>query len=98
MFRLVEMTEVYSVDVEGRIETGTVGFFKNPDIAAAFAKLEGGYMMHTRPTFVLTDGILGFVVRDHGVVKLFVDEEEAVKLREKALAKLSPEERKILGH
>ncbi len=94
-FKIVEMTEVYQTDVEGRGKTNTVGFFKNPDIAKAFA--EGhDYTFQTAASLVLTDGVTGFVIESQEPVKFFSDEEEVLKLKEKAMKKLTPAERKLL--
>jgi hypothetical protein len=46
---------------------------------------------------VLTDGTVGYVIEDQKPVKLFDDEVEALEIKKKAVAKLSFEERKLLG-
>ena len=96
-FKIEKMTEVYGVDEDGR-KTKTVGFFKKQDIAVAFAGTQKGSFSHkTNDAFVLTDGAIGFVIETIEPVTLFNDEEEALKIRKEALAKLSAQERRILG-
>jgi len=96
-FKIVQMTEVYRVDDDER-KSSPLGFFKDPNIAKVFAGAQTDANWHkTAPAFVLTDGTVGYVIGQSEPVKLFNDEEEAVNLRKKAVAKLSPEERKLLG-
>jgi len=97
-FRIVEMTEVYRIDNDGR-KSNTLGFFKNPDVAKSFAGVQTDANWHrTDQALILTNGIIGFVVTESESVKLFDDEEEALKIKEKVLAKLTPAERKLLGY
>lgn len=46
---------------------------------------------------VLTDGKVGFIVNDAEEVTLIEDEDAMLQIREAAAAKLTPEERKVLG-
>lgn len=95
-FKIIEMVEVYKIN-DDAIKTTSVGFFKNPDIATAFAGSQTEANWHkTGPAFVLTDGKVGFIV-DVREVKLFDDEAEALRIKEGIIAKLSPAERKIFG-
>ncbi len=96
-FKVIEMTEVYRMDVDGR-KTASLGFFKDPNIAGAFAGAQKDANYHkTHTVFVLTNGEVGYVIETQESVKLFDDEKEAVDLRKKAIEKLSPNERKLLG-
>ena len=96
-FKIIEMTEVYRVDDDGR-KSSSLGFFKDPNTAAAFAGVQTDASWHkTEKVLVLTDGTVGYVIEDQKPVKLFDDESEALKIKKKAVAKLSPVERKLLG-
>lgn len=95
--RIVEMTEVYRVDDDG-LRSKTLGFFKDPDIAAAFAGVQTDAPWHrTSSALVLTDGGVGYVVEDMQPIMLFDDEAEALDIRNKVLARMSPAERKLFG-
>lgn len=98
-FTIVEMTEVYGKDEDGR-KAQSLGFFRDPTVAKAF---EGnrqrpgshwGYGMATH--FVLTDGFVAFIVKPD-LVNMVNDEQAALDARNAAIAKLSPEERTLLG-
>lgn len=96
-FKIVEMTEVYRLDDDGR-KSSSLGFFKDPNTAAAFAGVQTDASWHkTGQALVLTDGTVGYVIEDQKPVKLFDDEVEALEIKKKAVAKLSPAERKLLG-
>lgn len=96
-FKVVEMTEVYLVDYDGR-KSRSLGFFKDPDIASAFAGVQIDASMHkTGQALVLTNGTVGYVIEDQKPVKFFDDEMEMLEIKRKAIAKLSPAERKLLG-
>lgn len=96
-FKIIEMTEVYRVDDDGR-RTSSLGFFKSKVIAEAFAGMQRDANYHkSKQALVLTDGIIGYVIEEQEIVKLFDDEDEAVEIKKKALAKLSPAERRLLG-
>lgn len=94
-YTISEMTEVYRVNEDGR-KIGTVGFFKKSDVAAAFAEAEDEHYLGTGLAFVLTNGTTGFVIGEPEMVKLFDDEAEALRLKEKAIASLSPAQRRLL--
>ncbi|USN94507.1 MAG: hypothetical protein H6791_01955 [Candidatus Nomurabacteria bacterium] len=97
-FKIVEMTEVYRVDDDG-LKSSSLGFFKDPNIASAFAGVQKNASWHkTGQALVLTDGTIGYVIEDQNPVKLFDDEAEALDIKKKAVAKFSPEERKLLGY
>ncbi len=94
-YKIVEMTEVYQIDDDGR-KTNSLGFFKDKNIAEVFAGAQTDANWHkTGQALVLTDGAVGYIVGSESVV-LFNDEKEALDLKQKALAKLSPAERKLL--
>jgi hypothetical protein len=96
-FKIVEMTEVYNVDENGR-KSSSLGFFKDSNIAEAFAGVQTNASWHrTGQALVLTDGTIGYVIGQRDAVKLFDDEAEALDIKKKAIAKLSPAERKLLG-
>jgi len=96
-FKIVEMTEVYRVDEDG-LKSSSLGFFKDPNTATAFAGVQTNASSHkTIQVLVLTDGTVGYVIMHQDPVKLFDDETEAHEIKKKALAKLSPAERELLG-
>ncbi len=96
-FKIVEMTEVYRMDNDG-LKSSSLGFFKNPNMAMAFAGVQTDPSWHkTEQALVLTDGTVGYVIEEQNPVKLFDDEAEALEIKKKAVAKLSPAERKLLG-
>ena len=94
-FSIEEYTEVYMVNTDGR-KTKSHGFFKDENTAKAFAQnqTDADYF-RTEKTFILADGKIGFALGES--VTLVDDEQIALDMKEKALQKLSPEERKILG-
>lgn len=86
-----------STDENGRYEVG--GYFKDKDLASATGKGKGWYGDDGKMEEVLVltnDGAFGFVV---GSDRVFLSDQDALKARavEKARAKLTPEERKLLG-
>jgi hypothetical protein len=96
-FKIVEMTEVYMVNTDGR-KTSTLGFFRDKMIAKAFAGGQKDASYHeTRFALILTDGTTGYRIESQEPVKLFDDEAEALEIKAKAAKKLSPEERSLLG-
>lgn len=95
-FKIVEMTEVYRVYVDGS-GYRSLGFFKDPITATAFAGAQmDANWYKTGQALVLTDGTVGYLIEDQKPVKLFDDEAEALAIKKKAVAKLSPAERKLL--
>lgn len=96
-FKIVVMTEVFEVNEDGR-KSKSIGFFKDPTVAKVFASAQTDATWHqTCLQPVLTNGVIGWVIGTKTPVKLFDDEKEAAELRAKAIAKLSPEERALLG-
>lgn len=94
-FTVQELTEVYELDVEGRQKIKSIGFFRDENVAKAFAQNQTDANYHrTQKVIVLTNGEIGFVIGEP--VILLNDEKAALEVREKALAKLSPEERRLL--
>lgn len=70
-FKIVEMTEVWANDGEG-INMQTFGVFKDPDAAKAFAASDPSpshFVCEATPVLVLTDGNVGFIIRNQGPVK-----------------------------
>lgn len=96
-FKIVEMTEVYRVNEDGR-KSISLGFFKDLNIASAFAGGQTDASWHkTGQALVLTDGTVGYVIAQQDPVKLFEDEAEVLKIKERVVAKLTIAERKVLG-
>lgn len=94
-FTVRELTEVFRTNEDGK-KTMSIGFFQNEAIAKAFKQNMVDAAWHqTEKAFILTNGKVGFHL-DGYPVKLFDDEKTALEIREKALAKLSLEERSIL--
>jgi hypothetical protein len=90
------MTEVYRFDGDGK-KVHSVGFFKDATVAEAFRRVHPYVDWHKiAPAHVLTNGVIGYHIADTEPVTLFNDEEIAV-IRKKILAKISPEERAVLG-
>lgn len=90
-FRVVEMTEVYEVNEDGR-KLASIGFFKDLNVATVFAESYVG--RKTKPVFVLTDEVVGYALTEESL-KVFDDQKEAFELRKKAIAKLTYTERKL---
>jgi hypothetical protein len=94
-FSVEQFTEVFMVDCDGR-KSKSLGFFHNETIANAFAGNQKDANWHkVRNVLVLTDGINGFIVGEP--IEILNDEQTTLEIREKAKAKLSDAERKILG-
>jgi len=93
-FKLEILTEVYMTDEDG-IKRGTAGFFRDKNVAEAFAdNVTDANFTKTAEAAVFHNGTIGFRLAEE--VKLLDDEKEALRLREAALAKLSPAERAVL--
>lgn len=93
-FTIREYTEVFNVDDDGR-KTVAIGYFKSDTIAKAFVQNgPGATYRKTEKVLLLTNGNAAFLLGES--VKLMDDEKAALKIREAAMKKLSPEERKIL--
>lgn len=93
-FTVEELTEVYFEDLSGR-KLKSLGFFKDENIAKGFAGTKTDSNYHkTEKHFVFTDGKSGFLIGEQ--ITLLDDEAAALKIREKALSKLSEEEKIIL--
>ena len=59
-FKIVEMTEVYTVWINGR-KTSSAGFVSNEVVAKAFIKTQiDSYRYRIRQALVLTNGTIGF--------------------------------------
>ncbi len=95
-YMVEKMAEVYKTDVDG-MKTNTVGYFRNGQVAAAWAQGQTDPFNHkTAEVLVVTNGERHFSFGGQPI-SLFDDEQAALEVREKALAKLSPEERAVLG-
>lgn len=94
-FTVQEYTEVYMTDNDGRISK-SLDHFKDESIAKAFAGHQPDAAWHkTRKVLLLTDGKVAFVLGER--VTLVDNEKMALEVKEAALKKLTPEERKVLG-
>lgn len=98
-FKIVKMTEVYRTNMDG-VRDRVIGYFKEPHIADVFAGSHGGKanLTETREVLVLTDGQIAFLIPDSAEINIFNDEMEVVRIKEWALSKLTPAERKLLGY
>jgi hypothetical protein len=96
-FQVVKMTEAFDVNDDGR-RTKSIGYFKDHDTAKAFIGPRAtNSHKRVKDVFVLTDGKVGLVIDTNEVVNLIDDEAALLEIKEKAVAKLTPEERKVLG-
>lgn len=96
-FQIIKMAEVYRVDDDGR-KTKSLGFFRDPDIAEAYAGAQPDARWHkTEEAVVLTDGSVGYVLEEQDPANIFDDEMIASELKEQILDKLTPAERKLFG-
>ena len=98
-FAIRKMIEVFGCNEDGN-RTKSIGYFKNPTVAAAFAGQESGKTFiscRTRECYVLTNGAIGFLLAENEPVNLYNDETEALRIREEILSKLDPKDRAILG-
>lgn len=96
-FSIIMMTEVFRTNDDGQ-DVGSIGYFKGRDIAVAFAGTQtDANFFKTRQALVLTNGTSGYLIENRDPVKLFDDEEELHEIKMKAVAKLTPTERKLLG-
>ncbi|MDE2031153.1 MAG: hypothetical protein KGI58_02775 [Patescibacteria group bacterium] len=96
-FKIIEMTEVYRVDYGG-IYSSSIGFFKDDTIAVAFAgqQTDENYIKTAKKP-VLTDGEISFVMDNCKPATLFDEETESLKIKDRALRKLTQVEKKLLG-
>lgn len=94
-FSVKSLAGVYMTNENG-MRVKTLGFFKDWNVAGAFAQSQKDASHHkVAESFVLTNGKHGFVIGEP--VTLLDDEKATLEIREKALAKLSPEEKAVLG-
>ncbi|MEI6843520.1 MAG: hypothetical protein WCK48_03400 [bacterium] len=88
--------EVYKTDIDGRKEK-TVAFFKNANFAEAFTKRQvDSCYYEVQEVYLLTNEYIGFILNED-MVTVEDDDKALSELREAALAKLTPTERKALG-
>lgn len=97
-FKVVVKFMVYKVD-DGGQKTTVLGYFKNEDVAKAFAAMQTDKdFLRVEDTLVLTNGSVGYALEDPPApVKLFDDDAEVIGIKNAILAKLTPIEIKILG-
>lgn len=95
-YAVVAMTEVYKTDDDGH-EVKSLGFFRDGNVARAWALGQTDAAWHkTREVLVITNGERYFIFGG-GEITVRDDEQAALEVRRAALAKLSPEERAVLG-
>lgn len=96
-FKVEVRMEVYSVNEDG-MRTGSVGYFKNPQVAMAHIEMLGnkGYYK-SMPRHILTDGIIAFLINNNEDVKLFDDDAEVTRLQQEIRNRLTPEMLAVLG-
>jgi hypothetical protein len=74
----------------------STGYFKDENIAKAFAVNQPDFPYNkTAKRFILTNGVIGFVIGEKIII--LDDKKTKLETKEKILAKLSLEERAILG-
>lgn len=96
-FKIVQMSEVYEVDVDGR-KVRPRGLFKDSSLADVFIGLDSdGSWLRAKPALVLTDGIVAYPIEDQESVNILDDESGMKSLTERIRAKLSPAERRMIG-
>lgn len=97
-FQILLMAEAYRTNDDGR-KTKSIGFFKDPAVAQAFIGMQNdSAWIRVAVVYVLTNGKVGYVIDGmQEKVKLFDDEQEAARLRQQILGKLTPEQRALLG-
>ncbi|MFA6285624.1 MAG: hypothetical protein WC643_03815 [Parcubacteria group bacterium] len=94
-FTIQEMTEVFRINDDGG-KSKSLGFFRNENIAKGFANCQTDADWHrTGKYWVLTNGKVGFLVAKDPII-LLDDEKAGLEIKEKVLAKLSPEEREVI--
>jgi hypothetical protein len=94
-FSVQVFAEVYKVDEDGK-KVSTIGFLSDHDIAKAFCQNQTDISYYRIGTvLLLTDGKIGFVLGLRAT-EIMDNDEVVAKIKKKALAKLTPEERKIL--
>ena len=95
-FSVRVMTEVYRTDEDGR-KVKAVGYFFDPQVAQGW--VDGMTDKHYHKTvhvLVLTDGTRAFLLNSE-TVEITGDEQAKLEIQDKALAKLTPAERAVLG-
>jgi len=96
LFFVEELVEVYRVNEDGR-KSSSVGFFRDENIAKAFCQNQTDASWHrTNKIIALTNGEAVFQLKAEDA-PFFDSDKVKLEIREKALAKLSPEERRLLG-
>jgi hypothetical protein len=97
-FHIEEMTEIVRYDEEGRRIVASEGFLEKQVTAEAYRQsLRDPSWTKTRQVLVLTNGHVAFAIGDQEEINLLNDFEITLAAKKAALAKLSPEERAVLG-
>lgn len=97
-FSIEERTEVYELDCEGKSIVRTLGVFKKEEVAKAYCSQQtDSSFFKTIKILVLTNGTDVFSLEKAERLRVFVDEEIVLKIRSSILAKLTEDERKIIG-
>ena len=95
-FRVEELVEVYGTNDDG-CKTSSTGFFRDENLAKAFVQNHVDASWHrTDNVLVLTDGKVVFRLEPE-CAPIFDDTVATQEVRQKALAKLTAEERRLLG-
>lgn len=95
-YAVVPMHEVFKTD-DGGIKTETRGFFKDGNVATAWAGGQTDKAWHkTRVVLVATNGQRFFLFTGQEITP-YSDEQATLQVRVAALAKLTDEERAVLG-
>ncbi len=95
MWKVDEFIAVYATDHDGRPQSKPPkGLYRDKSVVNAIRQQETYICLI--PVLVLSNGIQAFVLNPEPI-DVCNDEAKKLELREKALAKLSPEERAILG-
>jgi hypothetical protein len=94
-FTVQEYTEAYKTDMDGRKER-SLGYFKDEAIAKAFVGRQVDSAWYkTERVLLLTNGTVGFLLGQ--AVKLVDNEQAKLKMKQAAMAKLTPDECRALG-
>jgi hypothetical protein len=95
-FSVRTMTEVFRTNDDG-LKVKAVGYFFDPQVAQGWVDgMTNKHYYGTVHVLVLTDGERAFLL-DPTRVEITGDEHAKLEIRDKALAKLTPSERAVLG-
>lgn len=97
-FSIEERTEVCELDCEGKLIARVLGVFKKEEVAKAYCsqQTDSSYFK-TFKILVLTNGTDVFSLEKAERLRVFVDEEVVLSIRKSILAKLTEDERRVIG-